>query len=42
MVQFIHPMAILLWVGGIIGFAAQMPQLGLAIWSVKKKKKNIN
>jgi len=27
-------MAILLWVGGLIGFLAQMPQLGIAIWAV--------
>ena len=27
-------MAILLWVGGIVGFIAQMPQIGIAIWMV--------
>jgi magnesium-transporting ATPase (P-type) len=32
--NFTHLMAILLWVGGIIGFIAQMPQLGIAIWMV--------
>ena len=32
--NFTHLMAILLWVGGIIGFLAQMPQLGIAIWLV--------
>ena len=32
--NFTHLMAILLWVGGLIGFLAQMPQLGIAIWAV--------
>ena len=32
--NFTHLMAILLWVGGIVGFLAQMPQLGIAIWMV--------
>lgn len=32
--NFTHLMAILLWVGGIIGFIAQLPQLGIAIWMV--------
>lgn len=32
--NFTHLMAILLWVGGIVGFIAQMPQLGIAIWLV--------
>jgi Ca2+-transporting ATPase len=32
--NFTHLMAILLWVGGIVGFLAQMPQLGFAIWMV--------
>lgn len=32
--NFIHLMAILLWVGGIIGFLAQLPQIGIAIWMV--------
>ena len=27
-------MALLLWVGGLLGFLAQMPQLGIAIWLV--------
>jgi Ca2+-transporting ATPase len=32
--NFTHLMALLLWVGGIIAFAAQMPQLGIAVWMV--------
>jgi P-type Ca2+ transporter type 2C len=32
--NFTHLLAILLWVGGIVGFMAQMPQLGIAIWMV--------
>ena len=32
--NFTHLMALLLWVGGAIGFVAQMPQLGIAIWTV--------
>jgi magnesium-transporting ATPase (P-type) len=32
--NFTHLMAILLWVGGLIGFLAGMPQLGVAIWMV--------
>jgi P-type Ca2+ transporter type 2C len=32
--NFTHVMAILLWVGGIVGFLAQMPQIGIAIWMV--------
>ncbi len=32
--NFTHLMALLLWVGGLIGFLAQMPQLGVAIWTV--------
>jgi Ca2+-transporting ATPase len=32
--NFTHLMALLLWVGGLIGFLAQMPQLGIAIWLV--------
>jgi P-type Ca2+ transporter type 2C len=32
--NFTHLMAILLWVGGIVGFLAQMPQVGIAIWMV--------
>ena len=32
--NFTHVMAILLWVGGIVGFIAQMPQLGVAVWIV--------
>ena len=29
--NFTHRMALLLWIGGLLGFLAQMPQLGLAI-----------
>jgi Ca2+-transporting ATPase len=32
--NFTHVMAILLWIGGLIGFVAQMPALGVAIWTV--------
>jgi len=32
--NFTHLMALLLWAGGLIGFLARMPQLGIAIWSV--------
>jgi potassium/sodium efflux P-type ATPase len=32
--NFTHLMALLLWVGGLLGFLAQMPQLGIAIWLV--------
>ena len=32
--NFTHLMAILLWVGGIVAFIAQMPQLAIAIWMV--------
>jgi len=32
--NFTHLMAILLWLGGLIAFAAQLPQLGIAIWFV--------
>ncbi len=32
--QFTHLMAFLLWAGGLVGFLARMPQLGIAIWSV--------
>ncbi len=32
--NFIHLMALLLWVSGAIAFIADMPQLGLAIWLV--------
>ena len=32
--NFLHTMAILLWVAGAIGFAAKMPELGIAIWLV--------
>jgi magnesium-transporting ATPase (P-type) len=32
--NFTHLMALLLWVGGIVAFFAQMPQLGIAIWMV--------
>ena len=29
--NFTHLMALLLWIGGVIGFVARMPQLGIAI-----------
>jgi potassium/sodium efflux P-type ATPase len=32
--NFTHLMAVLLWIGGLIGFVAQLPQLGFAIWLV--------
>jgi len=32
--NFTHLMALLLWAGGIVGFIAQLPQLGVAIWMV--------
>ena len=32
--NFTHLMALLLWIGGLVGFIAKLPQLGLAIWSV--------
>lgn len=32
--NFTHLMAILLWAGGIVGFLAQLPQIGIAIWMV--------
>jgi P-type Ca2+ transporter type 2C len=32
--NFTHLMALLLWIGGLIGFLARMPQLGVAIWTV--------
>ncbi|MCX5775551.1 MAG: HAD-IC family P-type ATPase [Firmicutes bacterium] len=32
--NFTHLMAILLWFGGAVGFIAQMPQLGIAVWLV--------
>ena len=32
--NFTHIMAIMLWIGGIVGFIAQMPQLAIAIWMV--------
>jgi magnesium-transporting ATPase (P-type) len=32
--NFTHFMAILLWCAGIVGFIAQLPQLGIAIWMV--------
>lgn len=32
--NFTHLMALLLWVGGLIGFIAHLPQLGIAIWTV--------
>ena len=32
--NFTHLMAILLWVGGVVGIVARMPQLAIAIWMV--------
>ncbi len=32
--NFIHLMAILLWIGGAVAFFAGMPQLGIAVWLV--------
>jgi P-type Ca2+ transporter type 2C len=32
--NFTHLMALLLWVGGIVAFIAQTPQLGVAVWMV--------
>jgi magnesium-transporting ATPase (P-type) len=32
--NFTHLMALLLWVGGVAAFVAQMPQLGIAVWMV--------
>ena len=32
--NFTHVMALLLWAGGVVGFVAGLPQLGLAIWLV--------
>ena len=32
--NFTHLMAIMLWIGGIVGFIAKLPQLGIAIWMV--------
>jgi len=32
--NFTHLMAIMLWIGGAVGFIARMPQLGIAIWMV--------
>jgi hypothetical protein len=32
--NFVHVMAILLWVGGGMAFIAQMPNLGIAVWMV--------
>jgi magnesium-transporting ATPase (P-type) len=32
--NFTHLMAILLWIGGVLAFIAQIPQLGIAIWLV--------
>ena len=32
--NFTHLMAMLLWVGGLVAFIAQMPQLGVAVWMV--------
>lgn len=32
--NFTHMMALLLWIGGLVAFGAQLPQLGVAIWLV--------
>jgi calcium-translocating P-type ATPase len=32
--NFIHLMAVLLWIGGAVAFLAGMPQLGIAVWLV--------
>ncbi|MDX2003913.1 MAG: cation-transporting P-type ATPase [Meiothermus sp.] len=32
--NFTHLMALLLWAGGLVAFAARMPQLGVAVWLV--------
>ncbi|MFN8380204.1 MAG: cation-transporting P-type ATPase [Anaerolineae bacterium] len=32
--NFTHLMALLLWVGGVVGFIAGLPELGIAIWMV--------
>lgn len=32
--NFVHLMAILLWVGGIVALVAQLPQIAIAIWLV--------
>ena len=32
--QFTHVMAIMLWIAGIGAFIANMPELGIAVWSV--------
>ncbi|MBP7863227.1 cation-transporting P-type ATPase [bacterium] len=32
--NFFHTMAILLWVGGAVGFLASMPEIAIAIWLV--------
>lgn len=32
--NFVHLMAILLWIGGAVSFLAGMPQLGIAVWLV--------
>jgi len=32
--NFTHLMAIMLWIGGAVGFIAHLPQLGIAIWMV--------
>lgn len=34
LLNFTHTMAILLWLGGIVGFVAKLPELGVAIWLV--------
>jgi P-type Ca2+ transporter type 2C len=32
--NFVHLMAILLWIAGLLAFVAGMPQLGVAVWLV--------
>lgn len=34
LLNFTHVMALLLWAGGIVGFIAGLPELGVAIWAV--------
>ena len=36
-VNFTHLMAILLWIGGFIALAAQLPELAIAIWLVSRR-----
>jgi magnesium-transporting ATPase (P-type) len=32
--NFTHLMALMLWIAGAVGFVAQLPQLGIAVWMV--------